>query len=73
MRDRSKYSRYSLRVRQCRCISVAVGPRRVQQLEAAGILRAVRTRHGQRLFDPRQVEEVRRTRAEAKQSKARRP
>lgn len=37
-------------------------PRRVQQLEGAGVLIAVRTRGGQRLFDPDQVEIVRQER-----------
>ena len=37
--------------------------RRVQQLEAEGVLIAVRTRGGARLFDPDQVEAVRQLRA----------
>jgi DNA-binding transcriptional MerR regulator len=41
-------------------------PRRVQQLEMAGILVAVKTSRGQRLFDPDQVETVRQERERAR-------
>ena len=43
-----------------------VSTRRVQQLEAEGVLRAVRTPRGLRLFDPLEVEALRRQRALAK-------
>ena len=46
-----------------------VSPRRVQQLEGAGVLVAIRTSRGQRLFDPDQVENVRRQRDENRRSR----
>jgi DNA-binding transcriptional MerR regulator len=43
--------------------ALEVSPRRVQQLEATGVLAAVRTSSGQRLFDPDDVEALRVKRA----------
>jgi len=43
--------------------------RRVQQLADAGVLAVVRTSHGQRLFDPDQVEAVRQQRAQRRAPK----
>lgn len=47
--------------------ALKVGPRRVQQLEEAGVLHAIRTPGGLRLFDPDHVEQVRAQREQAKQ------
>jgi excisionase family DNA binding protein len=38
---------------------LGVSSRRVQQLDAAGVLESIRTSGGDRLFDPDQVETVR--------------
>jgi DNA-binding transcriptional MerR regulator len=47
-------------------LALNVSPRRVMQLEQAGVLTAIRTPGGQRIFDPDQVEQVRHQRAQAK-------
>ncbi len=49
--------------------ALTVSPRRVQQLETEGVLLAIRTRGGQRVFDADQVEAVRQERLRAKAAK----
>lgn len=50
--------------------ALGVSPRRVQQLDNSGVLGAVRTPGGQRIFDAEKVERVREQRAAKKHRQA---
>jgi excisionase family DNA binding protein len=48
---------------------LGLSPERVRQLEKSGKLPATRIGHNVRVFDPRDVDELRKRRAKAKQAK----